>query len=116
MAGCAGGFMAGLVSNPIELVFSRMQVDEMYPEGYRRNYKNIVDGLMKVVDEGVLMRGGIANGCKIAALCASMTNSYDWCKENSYFFLGPSWINRFWATGVAVAFGVTFSLPFDAVR
>lgn len=27
MAGTAGGFVAGVVSNPIELVFTRMQVD-----------------------------------------------------------------------------------------
>ena len=28
----------------------------------------------------------LSNGCKLAAICASMTNSYDWCKENSYYF------------------------------
>jgi hypothetical protein len=31
-AGAAGGFLAGLITNPTELVFARMQVDEMYPE------------------------------------------------------------------------------------
>jgi hypothetical protein len=40
MAGMAGGFVAGVVTNPVDLVFSRMQVDEMYPEGYRRNYRS----------------------------------------------------------------------------
>jgi len=60
----------------------------MLPDGYKRNYKGVLDGLMKVADEGVLMRGAIANGGKIAAICASMTNAFDWCKENSYFFLG----------------------------
>jgi hypothetical protein len=116
MAGCAGGFVAGMLANPIELVFSRMQVDELYPNGYKRNYKNIVDGLMKATDEGVLLRGGVANGLKMAMLCASMTNAYDWCKENSYYFLGPSWMNRFWATAVAAGFGTAMAMPFDAVR
>jgi len=88
----------------------------MLPEGYKRNYKGILDGLMKVVDEGVLMRGAAANGAKLAAICASMTNAFDWCKENSYFYLGPSWINRFWATGVAASIGTAVSLPFDAIR
>ena len=116
MAGCAGGFLAGVISNPVDLVFTRMQVDEMYPEQCRRNYRGIFDGLLRALDEGVLLRGSVANGCRIAALCASMTNIYDWCKENSYFFLGPSWINRFWATGAAVSVGVACSMPFDAVR
>ena len=116
MAGMGGGFLAGVLTNPIDLVFTRMQADEMYPEQCRRNYKNILDGLMKATDEGVLLRGSIANGLRIGAICASMTNVYDWCKENSYFFLGPSWINRLWATGAAVACGVAASMPFDTVR
>ena len=116
MAGLGGGFLAGVVTNPVDLVFTRMQADELYPEQCRRNYRGIVDGLMRAVDEGVLMRGAVANGLRIGAICASMTNVYDWCKENSYFFLGPNWINRLWATAAACACGVAASMPFDAVR
>ena len=32
MAGLGGGFLAGVVSNPVDMVFTRMQVDELYPE------------------------------------------------------------------------------------
>lgn len=116
MAGMAGGFTAGVVSNPIELVYTRMQVDEMYPQGYRRNYKNFLDGLMRATEEGVLLRGAVANGLRIGLLCSTMTGVFDWCKENSYFFLGPSYINRLWATLAAVGVGVFTTLPFDAVR
>ena len=42
----------------------------MLPDGYKRNYKGVLDGLMKAVDEGVLMRGAAANGAKLAAICA----------------------------------------------
>jgi len=28
----AGGLAGGILSNPFEVVFKRMQVDEMYPE------------------------------------------------------------------------------------
>ena len=45
-----------------------------------------------------------------------MTNIYDWCKENSYFFFGPHWINRLWGTAVAVAIGTAVSMPFDMIR
>lgn len=116
MSAMAGGLVAGVAINPIDMVFTRMQVDELYPEAYRRNYKNVVDGLLKVCDEGALFRGALANGLRIGMLATTMTGTYDWCKENSYFFLGPSYINRLWATGAAVILGVTASLPFDAVR
>lgn len=116
MAGMAGGMVAGVVTNPIEMVFARMQADVMYPEAYRRNYKTFMQGLMKCVDEGVLLRGAMANGLKYGALCASMTNVYDLIKENTYYFLGPSHINRLVATTGAVALGVACSMPFDTVR
>jgi len=44
-AGLAGGFLAGVLTNPIDIVFNRMQVDELYPVAARRNYANLVDGL-----------------------------------------------------------------------
>ena len=115
-AGVAGGFISGVVTNPIDLIFARMQVDEMYPERARRNYKHFLDGLYKVSEEGALMRGAFANGAKIAAICASMTSIFDWCKENSYYYLGPHWLNRFWATAAAVTVGTVVSMPFDMIR
>ena len=30
-AGILGGSIAGIATNPIDIVFNRMQVDEMYP-------------------------------------------------------------------------------------
>jgi hypothetical protein len=75
-----------------------------------------MDGLLKVSEEGALMRGAVANGLRVGALCASMTSIFDFCKENSYFFLGPSWVNRLWATVVAVTLGTVVSMPFDMLR
>lgn len=115
-AGVLGGFVAGAVTNPLDVVFDRMQVDEMYPEQARRNYRNFLDGLYKVCDEGAAFRGAIANGVRIAAICSSMTGLYDLCKENSYFFFGPHWINRLWSTLVASLVGTLVSMPFDNIR
>lgn len=61
-AGILGGMMAGIVSNPLEIVFTRMQVDQLYPRGYKRNYTGLYDGLSKVAKEGALFRGAFANG------------------------------------------------------
>ena len=69
--------------------------------------------MYRVAEEGALFRGSIANGCKVAALCASMTSVYDWIKEQLYFFFGPSAINRFCGTAGAVTLGTAVSLPFD---
>jgi dicarboxylate transporter 10 len=93
-----------------------MQVDELYPNAARRNYKHVLDGLYKVGEEGALFRGAGANGCKLAAITASMTSLFDLCKENSYYFFGPHWINRFFGTVVAVTVGTLVSLPFDQIR
>lgn len=116
LAGVLGGFVAGVATNPIDIVFNRMQVDELYPEAARRNYAHLLDGLYKVMEEGALMRGSMANGLKLATICSSMTSIYDLCKENSYYFFGPHWINRFWATAVAVTMGTAVSMPFDMIR
>lgn len=116
IAGTLGGFVGGVVTNPVDLVFTRMQVDEMYPEGYKRNYKNFLDGLGKAADEGVLLRGSIANGLKLGMLCATITNVADFLKENTYFFLGPSWWNRWISVAAAAGIATATSLPFDAVR
>jgi len=45
-----------------------------------------------------------------------MTGLADWMKENSYYFLGPSNINRVLGTGIAAAVGTIVSMPFDAIR
>jgi hypothetical protein len=45
-----------------------------------------------------------------------MTSVFDLCKENSYFFFGPHYINRLWATVVAAGLGTAVSMPFDMVR
>jgi hypothetical protein len=58
----------------------------------------------------------MANGLRIAALLGPMTGIYDWCKENSYYFFGPSTINRFFGTAAAVTVGTLLSMPFDMVR
>lgn len=115
-AGLGGGFVAGVLTNPIDCVYARMQVDEMYPERYRRNYSSFYDGFIKTAQEGALMRGALANGLRIGAIAASMTSIFDWVKENAYYFFGPAWMTRFGATVAAVTVGATASLPFDMMR
>ena len=115
-AALAGGMTAGFLSNPFEIVFTRMQVDEMYPEQCRRNYKGLVDGLIKVSQEGALFRGAIANGLKLSGIVCCAAGVNDWLKENTYFFFGPMMLTRIVGTTGGVAAAQILSQPFDAVK
>lgn len=105
-----------MLSNPFEIVFTRMQADEMYPEACRRNYKNFADGLVKVAQEGALFRGALANGLKLGGMVSVASGTFDWMKENSYYFFGPVSLNRLLATGVGTATAMVLSMPFDTIR
>lgn len=111
-AAVPAGLIAGIVTNPFELVFSRMQANDMVP----RNYSSFYDGLLKASNEGALMRGAVCNGLRISMLLGTMTGLHDWFKENAYYYLGPHSINRFLATAAATGVGVLASMPFDTLR
>lgn len=113
-AALAGGLVGGLFANPFQVVFARMQVDEMYPERARRNYKGFIDGFTKVAEEGALFRGSLAYGLKFSALVAG-GGVYDWVKENMYYFFGPVSFNRIVGTAAGVGTAVALSMPFDTV-
>lgn len=116
MAGAAGGLIAGIVTNPIEIVFTRMQVEDLYPKGYKRGYTSFYDGIIKVAEEGALFRGAIPNGLRIAGLISGAYALHDWFKENAYYFLGNIMFNRILATLLASFVATTISMPFDTLR
>lgn len=93
-----------------------MQVDEMYPEQCRRNYKNFADGIIKVAQEGALFRGALANGMKLGGLVSVSTGIYDWMKENTYYFFGPISMVRLVSTVCGVGTAVLMSMPFDTIK
>lgn len=88
----------------------------MYPEKARWNYKNFVEAFERIGHEKALMRGSVANGLRIGALCSVMTGVHDYCKEQLYYYFGPIMLNRFVATSLAVGCGIGLSMPFDTVR
>ena len=115
-AGVVGGAVGGILANPFEIVFTRMQADEMYPEQCRRNYKSFVDGFIKVAEEGALFRGALANGLKLAGLVTVGGGMYDWMKENMFYFLGPISLNRIVGTLIGAGCAMLVSMPFDTIR
>ncbi len=93
-----------------------MQVDDLYPKGYKRGYTSFYDGLMKTAQEGALFRGALANGLSIAGLISGAYALHDWTKENFYYFLGPIMLNRVLATLIASGVATALSMPFDTLR
>jgi solute carrier family 25 (mitochondrial dicarboxylate transporter), member 10 len=78
------GFLGGVAGNPADLVNVRMQNDTALPPEKRRNYKNAVDGLVRMLrEEGLasLWRGVWPNSMRAVLMTASQLASYDGFKS-----------------------------------
>ena len=115
-AAVPAGVIAGIVTNPLEIAFTRMQVEDMYPKAYRRGYTSFGDAITQIAKEGALFRGAVTNGVRIAVLLGTITGMHDWMKENTYYFLGPSIVSMALPTLMATAIASTLSIPFDNIR
>ena len=73
-----------MIGNPADVLNVRMQNDMSLPPAQRRNYKNAIDGLIRVVrEEGplALMRGLMANTSRGVLMTAGQLASYDEFKK-----------------------------------
>jgi len=111
-----GGFCAGVVNNPIDIVYNRQAADALYPTGHNRHYSTFFEGILKVNAERSLFRGAVASGISTGALMGSMSYFYDWMKETMYFFLGPTTYLRPIALLPTAYLGCATYLPFDNIK
>ena len=82
-AGAAGGF-GGFVGAPADLINVRMQNDSKLPVASRRNYKNAVEGLVRVArEEGVpaLWRGSSMVVVRAVLMTIGQLGFYDQVKQ-----------------------------------
>lgn len=80
----ASGLLGGVAGNPADVLNVRMQHDAALPAAQRRNYRNAVDGLVRMVrTEGAasLFRGVTANSARAVLMTASQLASYDGFKS-----------------------------------
>lgn len=80
----ASGFLGGLAGNPADVLNVRMQHDAALPPSKRRNYKNAIDGLIRMTrEEGwrSLWRGVWPNSMRAVLMTASQLASYDTFKR-----------------------------------
>jgi len=116
-AGAAGGFL----SCPADLVMVRMQADGRLPEAQRRHYRNVFDGLYRILrEEGMksLWRGSVPNINRAIVVTVSQFVSYDKFKKEllatGYFQHGlPLHICSSLLAGFVVA---ALNSPVDVVR
>lgn len=119
--GLTAGGLGALVGTPADLSLIRMQADATLPVEQRRNYKNVLDALVRITrEEGVsgLFRGAAPTVVRAMALNMGMLASNDQTREmlvdagfekNSYVvILGGSVTSGFFAAAC--------SLPFDFVK
>lgn len=116
------GVLAAIVGNPPDLCLVRFQTDGSLPIEERRNYKNPVDAMIRIVkEEGlpVLWRGFVSTASRAVAMNIGMLAAYDELKERLLHFKGTKKETKMDRIICSMCAGVTcagFSLPFDNAK
>lgn len=124
----AGGFLGGIAGNPGDVLNVRMQSDFAKPREQRRNYKHVLDGLIRMIrEEGPtsLMRGVGANSARALLMTAAQLASYDAFKglllspathQALHYTFTDSLLTHFTASVAAGFVATTFCSPVDVVK
>lgn len=115
------GFLGGVAGNPADLLNVRMQNDAALPPEKRRNYKNAIDGLMRMArEEGVasLWRGVWPNSMRAVLMTASQLASYDIFKQAllNNTSLSDNLTTHFLASFCAGFVATTVCSPVDVIK
>jgi len=114
-AGAVGSF----VGNPADLALVRMQSDNNLPVNERRNYKNVVDALLRTVrEEGLftLWRGSFPTVCRAMAMNFSLLVPFEETKKLLTPYISSTQTRAIVASLVSGACASVLSLPFDNVK
>ncbi|KAI9030096.1 mitochondrial carrier domain-containing protein [Phycomyces nitens] len=121
MCSTAAGILGGAFGNPSDVVNVRMQNDGQLPPADRRNYRNAIDGMVRICREEsprVLLRGLGSSTNRAVLMTVSQMASYDVFKD---IFLG----RLGWKEGLATHFATsllaglvatTVCAPLDVVK
>lgn len=118
-ASMLSGAIASIIGNPFDIALVRMQADGMKPPAERRNYKNVVEAIMRIVrEEGVvrLWRGSMPTVMRAMAMNVGMMTSYDQSREIIAKYNGDSISTQLLASAAAGFMCAFLSLPFDLLK
>lgn len=115
------GFLGGIAGNPADVLNVRMQHDRALPLEQRRNYKNAIDGMVRMVrEEGVrsLFRGVWPNSMRAVLMTASQLASYDGFKAAlmSNLDMKDDLVTHFSASIMAGFVATTICSPVDVIK
>ncbi|MCJ1449508.1 MAG: Mitochondrial dicarboxylate transporter, partial [Stictis urceolatum] len=115
------GFLGGIAGNPADVLNVRMQHDAALPSQSRRNYKNALDGLIRMSrEEGLtsLFKGVWPNSMRAVLMTASQLASYDSIKSTIliYTSLPDNLTTHFLASITAGFIATTICSPVDVVK
>lgn len=112
-----------MVGNPADVLNVRMQHDAALPLSERRNYKNAIDGLIRMCrEEGwkSLFRGVWPNSMRAVLMTASQLASYDGTKLSliNYFpsIFADNIYTHFTASFIAGFIATTVCSPVDVIK
>ena len=117
----ASGFIGGVAGNPADILNVRMQHDAALPKEERRNYKNAIDGLIRMTrEEGwrSLFRGVWPNSMRAVLMTASQLASYDGFKRVliKHTPLEDGVATHFLASFLAGFVATTICSPVDVIK
>ncbi|KAK9238433.1 mitochondrial carrier domain-containing protein [Lipomyces kononenkoae] len=118
----AAGWLGGAVGNPADIINIRMQNDMSLDPSHRRNYRNAVDGLIRMArEEGpkALFRGLYPNTTRGVLMTASQMVSYDEFKNllvNHVGMNSKSISTHFAASMLSGLVATTVCSPVDVVK
>ena len=119
----AAGFLGGIAGNPGDVLNVRMQSDFAKAADKRRNYKNAIDGLIRMTrEEGLtsLMRGVAANSARALLMTASQLASYDVFKSliltNTVYPMKDNLLTHFAASLAAGFVATSICSPVDVIK
>jgi dicarboxylate transporter 10 len=115
------GFLGGIAGNPADVLNVRMQHDAALPKAERRNYKNAIDGLVRMVrEEGgkSLWKGVWPNSMRAVLMTASQLASYDGFKRAllAHTSLSDNLTTHFTASLLAGFVATTICSPVDVIK
>lgn len=115
------GFLGGIAGNPGDILNVRMQHDSALPPEQRRNYKNVVDGLIRMTREegiGSLWRGVWPNAGRAVLMTVGQLATYDGFKQVllNNTVMKDNLATHFTASFLAGFVATTICSPVDVIK